>query len=94
MQIYHGAVQTGQILKSCSVNESTQYELSTIEHAFTIPTSFSRQKKKKRNIYKLNIFSLAVFMYQIRKKTASLKFSGSFEKICHGYPTNSSQFKY
>ena len=46
MQIYHGAVQTGQILKSCSVNESTQYELSTIEHAFTIPISFSRQKKK------------------------------------------------
>ena len=91
MQIYHGAVQTEQILKSYSVNESTQYELSTIEHAFTMPTSFSRQKKKK---HKLNIFSLAVFMYQIRKKTASLKFSGSFEKICHGYPTNSSQFKY
>ena len=47
MQIYHGAVQTEQILKSYSVNESTQYELSTIEHAFTMPTSFSRQKKKE-----------------------------------------------
>ena len=45
MQIYHGAVQTEQILKSYSVNESTQYELSTIERALTIPTSFSTQKK-------------------------------------------------
>ena len=45
MQIYHGAVQTEQILKSHSVNESTQYESSKIEHALTIPTSFSTQKK-------------------------------------------------
>ena len=33
-------------------------------------------------------------MYQIRNKTASLTFSGSFEKISHGYPTNFSQFNY
>ena len=33
-------------------------------------------------------------MYQIRNKTAPLKFSGSLEKICHGYPTNFSQFSY
>ena len=26
-------------------------------------------------------------MYQIRSKAAPLTFSGSFEKICHGYPT-------
>ena len=31
-------------------------------------------------------------MYQI--KTALLRFSGSFEKISHGYPTNFSQFDY
>ena len=31
-------------------------------------------------------------MYQIRNKTAPLAFSGSFEKISHGYPTNFSQF--
>ena len=33
-------------------------------------------------------------MYQIRNKTSPLTFSGSFEKICHGYPTNFSQFNY
>ena len=33
-------------------------------------------------------------MYQIRKKTAPLTFLGKFEKICHGYPTNFSQFNY
>ena len=33
-------------------------------------------------------------MYQIRNKTAPLTFSGSFEKISHGYPTNFSQFNY
>ena len=33
-------------------------------------------------------------MYQIRNKTAPLTFSGSFEKISHGYPTNFSQFHY
>ena len=44
------------------------------------------------NIYKLNILSVAVFMYQIRNKTAPLTFSENFEKICHGYPTNFSEF--
>ena len=45
-------------------------------------------------IYKLNILSLAVFIYQIRKKTAPLTFLGSFEKVSHGCPTNFSQFNY
>ena len=92
MQIYRGAVQTEQIYKSYSVNKNTQYELSRIEHALTIPTSFSSHKIL--NIYKLNILSVAVSMYQIRIKTVPLTFSGSFEKICHGYPTNFSQFNY
>ena len=42
----------------------------------------------------MNILSVAVFMYQIGNRTALLTFSGSFEKICHGYPTNFSQFNY
>ena len=50
--------------------------------------------QKILNIYKLNLLSVAVFMYQIRNKTASLTFSGSFEKICHGYPIKFSQFNY
>ena len=50
--------------------------------------------QKILNIYKLNILSVAVFMYQIRNKTTPLTFSGSFEKICYGYPTNFSQFNY
>ena len=33
-------------------------------------------------------------MYQVTNKTAPLTFSGSFEKISHGYPTNFSQFNY
>ena len=39
---------------------------------------------------RLTFLSVAIFnavsMYQIRHNTAPLKFSGSFEKICHGYP--------
>ena len=35
----------------------------------------------------LNILSVAVFICQIRNKTAPLTFSGSFKKISHGYPT-------
>ena len=73
------AVQTEQILKSFSVNKYMQYELSTIEHALTLLS--------------VAIFN-AVFMYQIRHKTAPLKFSGSFEKICHGYPKFFLQFNY
>ena len=46
------------------------------------------KSQKISNIYKLNILSVAVSMYQIRNKTAPLAFSGSFEKICHGEPTN------
>ena len=52
------------------------------------------KSQKILNIYKLNILSVAVFMYQIRNKTAPLTFSGSFEKICHGYSTNFSQFSH
>ena len=52
------------------------------------------KSQKILNIYKLRILSVALFMYQIRNKTAPLTFSGSFEKICHGYPTNFSQFNY
>ena len=52
------------------------------------------KSQKILNIYKLNILSVAIFMYQIRNKTVPLTFSGSFEKICHGYPTNFSQFNY
>ena len=52
------------------------------------------KSQKILNIYKLNILSVAVFMYQIRNKTAPLTFSGSFEKISHGYPTIFSQFNY
>ena len=50
------------------------------------------KSQKILNIYKTNILSVAVFMYQIRNKTAPLTFLGSFEKICHGHPTNFSQF--
>ena len=52
------------------------------------------KSQKILNINKLNILSVAVFMYQIRNKTAPLTFLGSFEKICHGYPTYFSQFNY
>ena len=52
------------------------------------------KSQKMLNIYKLNILSVAVLMYQIRNKTAPLTFSGSFEKICHEYPTNFWQFDY
>ena len=52
------------------------------------------KSQKILNIYKLNILSVAVFMYQIRNKTAPLTFSGGFEKICHRYPTHFSQFNY
>ena len=41
------AVQTEQILKSYSVNETTHYELLRIEHALIMPTSFSNNKTIK-----------------------------------------------
>ena len=76
--------------------------LSQQKHAVRIINNRTRfdhtnklfKSQKILNIYKLNILRVAVFMYQIRNKTAPLTFSGSFEKICHGYPTNFSQFNY
>ena len=47
------------------------------------------KSQKILNIYELNISSVAVFMYEIRNKTAPLTLSGSFDKIGHG-----SQFNY
>ena len=44
--------------------------------------------QKMLNIYKLNILSVAAFIYQIRNETALLTFSGSFEKISYEYPIN------
>ena len=52
------------------------------------------KSQKILSIFKLNILSVAVFMYRIRNKTAPLTFSGSFEKICHGYPKHFSQYNY
>ena len=91
MQICRGAVQTN--LKNL---------LSQQKHAVRIINKRTRldhtnelfKSQKLLNIYKLNILSVAVFMYQIRNKTAPLTFSGSFEKISHGYPTNFSQSLY
>ena len=47
MQIYLGAAQAKQILKSYSVSKSTQYELSIIANALTISTSFPSHKNIK-----------------------------------------------
>ena len=52
------------------------------------------KSQKILNISKLNILSVAVFMYQIRNKTAPLTCPRSFEKICHGYPKIFSQLNY
>ena len=52
------------------------------------------KSQKLLNIYKLNILSVAVSMYQIRNRTAPLKFLESFEEISHRYPTNFSQFNF
>ena len=52
------------------------------------------KSQKILNISKLNILSVAVFMYQIRNKTAPLTFPRSFEKICHEYPKIFSQLNY
>ena len=52
------------------------------------------KSQKILNIYKLNILSVRVFMYQIRNKTTPLTFSGCFEKISHGCMTNFSLFHY
>ena len=76
--------------------------LSQQKHAVQIINNRTRldhtnellKSQKLLNIYKLNILSIAVFMYQIRNKSAPLTFSGSFQKISHGYPTNFSQFNY
>ena len=75
-----------------------------IKHAVRIINNRTRfdytnklfKSQKILNIYKLNlnILNIAVFMYQIINKTAHLTFWGSFEKICHGYPINFSQFNY
>ena len=71
-----------------------QNESSTIERAWSNHTNEPFKSQKILNIYKLNILSVAVFMHQITNKTAPVTFSGSFEKISHGCPTNFSQFNY
>ena len=75
-----------QSTKACSTNHQQRTRLDHTKKIF--------KSQKILNIYKLNILSVAVFMYQIRNKTAPLTFSGSFEKISHGYPTNFSRFNY
>ena len=61
--------------------------LSQQKHAVRIINNRTRfdhtnelfKSQKILNIYKLNIFSVAAFMYQIKNKTAPLTFSGSLE---------------
>ena len=42
----------------------------------------------------MSILNVTVFMYQTGNKAVPLTLPGSFEKICHGYATNFSQFSY
>ena len=91
MQIYCETVQTEQISNSYSVKKRTQYKLSRIEHALTIPTTFFKSQKIL-NIYNLNILSVTVFMYQIRNKTVSLKHSQEVLRKSVMGITNFSQF--
>ena len=86
MQIYRGSVETEHQQKHAIriINNRTRFD----------HTNQLFKSQKILNIYKLNILSVAVSIYQIRKKTAPFTFSGSFEKICNEYPTNVSQFNY
>ena len=76
--------------------------LSQQKHAVRIINNSTRfdhtkdllKSQKILNIYNLNILCVVVLKYQITNKTGSLTFSGSFAKICHGYPTNFLQFNY
>ena len=87
-----GSTNTTNLKKLLS---QQKYTVRIINNKTRFDHSNERFKSQKiLNIYKLNILSVAVFMYQISNKTAPLTFSGSFEKICHGYPTNFSQFIY
>ena len=87
-----GSTNTTNLKKLLSQQKHT---VRIINNKTRFDHSNERFKSQKiLNIYKLNILSVAVFMYQISNKTAPLTFSGSFEKICHGYPTNFSQFNY
>ena len=93
MQIYCETVQTEQISNSYSVKKRTQYKLSRIEHALTIPTTFFKSQKIL-NIYNLNILSVTVFMYQIRNKAVSLKHSQDVLRKSAMSITNFSPFNY
>ena len=74
--------------------ENPKKLISQQKHAVQIVNKRTRafQDTKILNIYKLNILSVTIFMYQIRNKSAPLTFSGSFEAIAYGYQINISQF--
>ena len=80
-------------LKQLLSQKRTQYKLSRIEHALTIPTTFFKSQKIL-NISNLNILSVTVFMYQIRNKTVSLKHSQEVLRKSVMGITNFSQFNY
>ena len=106
LTLYYSYIQTYLSYTNLSWGSTNRTNLEKLliqqKHAVRIISNRTRfdhtnelsKPQKILNIYKLNILSVAVFMYQIRNKTTPLTFPGSFEKICYGYPTNFSQFNY
>ena len=92
MAVSLGAAPAEQTLKKNSHQKHARRIIlnkSKLEH-----TSELFKSSKILNVYKLNIFNTAVFMYKIQGKFAPSIFLPKFRKPFHSHPTRFSHLNY
>ena len=81
--------------KTSEINSQQKHNLCTIFNKIKFEhTSELFKSSKILNVYKLNIFTTAVFMHNFSGKSAPRIFLPTFRKPSHSYPTPFAQLNY
>ena len=98
----HSYLNYGNLARGSTYLTNLKNVRSQQKHAIRIShnkTKFEHTKElfKSANVlnqYKLNILSIAIFMYRVRTKTSSPVFTGLFQGLSHLYSTRSSTLNF
>ena len=95
--INYGSVSWGSTCRTNlkKINSQQKHALRVVVNKIKFDhTSELFKSSKILNVYKLNIFNIAVFMYKIQGKSAPSIFLPKFTKPSHSYPTRFSHLNY
>ena len=102
LSLHYSCINCGSVFWGSTYRTNLKKIKSQQKHALRIIFSESKfehtselsKSSKFLNVYKLNIFNTAVFMFKIQEKSAPSIFLPKFRKSSHSYPTRFSHLNY